>query len=155
MNQGHIIRTSAEAVELGRKGGSVRSEKKTRANRLNNQLRALKNKGLSDEVAEQTWKVLIDSDMSHLDIYLYLKSIQKTAVSQKDKENAARLLMEWDKMHHRVGPDTVVNVQNNIGDKVYRFVIVNEYEPPKEMEGVITSSSSGTSPEHSTLKNDE
>ena len=121
--------TKEEAQIQGQKGGLVKSEKKTRAAKINAYMRSLKKKGLTDENAERAWHVIMDADISHAEIYMYIKSIQAIANTASEKAIAARLLLEWDKTHHKQGPDTQVNILNNVNvPKQYEFIIKHEYD---------------------------
>lgn len=128
---GKGITSTAQAQELGRKGGQYSGPNKS----LGAHLRWLKQKGLTDEKSQELYKILTDPAVSALDARLLVeaaKSIANKEKTMKNVETAARLTNEWHKMHHKdsgKGGDTHVEVNVDSG-KHYEFVI--KYEGIKD-----------------------
>jgi anthranilate phosphoribosyltransferase len=100
------ITNSALASELGKKGGSVSSP----AKKLAAKLRELKKKGLTNENYKRVYELMTDSNMSDLDILLFLESMRAKATTISEKEKVARLLLEWRKL--RFGTKLDITSQN-------------------------------------------
>jgi len=100
------LTSSKQARELGRKGGSVSSP----AKKLAAKLRELKKKGLTNENYKRVYELMTDSNMSDLDILLFLESMRAKASTISEKEKVARLLLEWRKL--RFGTKLDITSQN-------------------------------------------
>jgi len=100
------ITSTERAKTLGRKGGSVSSP----AKKLAAKLRELKKKGLTDENYKRVYELMTDSNMSDLDILLFLESMRAKANTISEKEKVARLLLEWRKL--RFGTKLDITSQN-------------------------------------------
>jgi len=100
------ITSTERAKELGSKGGSVCSP----AKKLAAKLRELKKKGLTNENYKRVYELMTDSNMSDLDILLFLESMRAKASTISEKEKVARLLLEWRKL--RFGTKLDITSQN-------------------------------------------
>ena len=94
------IRTKEKARELGRRGGLKGGLSKSPNKKLAARLRELKKKGLSDENAKRIYNIMMDNEMSALDILLYIEGIKPTAGRSYEKSKVAELLINWQKVHH-------------------------------------------------------
>ena len=112
----HVIKNSKEAREMGRKGGLVKSDNKKLASRL----RELKKKGLTDENAKRIFEVMSDSNMSSLDILLYLNKIKGKAQTVGECNNVARTFLDWHKTTH--GEKIKIDMQvHHVTEDIDRF----------------------------------
>jgi hypothetical protein len=102
------IKSIARARELGRKGGLVRSENKRIAARL----RELKKKGLTDENSKRIYDVITDSDMSALDIQMFLIGLKADVESTDQKIKLANALINLHKAHHGTKQKVEMNTKN-------------------------------------------
>ena len=84
------ITSTAQARELGKKGGSVKSVNKKIAARL----RQLKKKGLTDEKAKSLYNMLTDVNFSSFEIYLYLETMKGLARNINDKDIIMKHLLK-------------------------------------------------------------
>jgi hypothetical protein len=99
--------------EVGRKGGSQRTD----AKKLAAKLRWMKKKGLSNEASKQIYELMTDHNMNALDIRVFLESIKKDANSTYEKINLARVMIDWHKAHfgEKIKSENVnVNVNTTI-----------------------------------------
>jgi hypothetical protein len=87
------ITSTAEARRIGRLGGSQSSP----AKKLAAKLRELRKKGLTNENYKRVYDLMTDSNMSDLDILLFLESMRAKANTIAEKEKVGRLLLEWRK----------------------------------------------------------
>lgn len=90
------IKTTERARELGRKGGLVKSQNKRIAARM----RELRAKGLKDETINRLVGILEDSDLSALDIALYLEQIRASAVTPRNMIDLANARINLHRIHH-------------------------------------------------------
>ena len=111
--------THEQLSEWGRKGGKVKSAKKT----LGQRLLALKNKGLTDENCQRVYDILTDMDATDLDILLLIEGMRAKAESIEEKDRIARLYIKLREMRHgsKVHSGGDVNVQINIVDELKQF----------------------------------
>lgn len=90
------ITSSAQAREIGRKGGLVSSPRKRYAARL----RELKKRGMTNEAIAWLTDVMEDPDCSALDILIYLHNIRANCKTEYEKIAVVGVLIKWHKMHH-------------------------------------------------------
>lgn len=116
MSESNLIpintRSKEEARELSRKGGLVKSQKKTNAAKINAVLRKAKSGGkpLSEEDRYFLFDMVMSPSTAHTDALLLIKKVQAT-----DLKYGAKLELEWLKLVHGYkGPDTLVQVNNNL-----------------------------------------
>ena len=91
-----LITSTAQARELGKKGGSVSSPKKRYAARL----RELKKKGMTSEHHEWLAAMMEEPESFVLDNLLYLESIKLHCRTVNEKILVARALIDLYKAHH-------------------------------------------------------
>lgn len=97
------------ASEYGRKGGAA--GKGSKALSLSRKITWLKKKGLTDESAQQIYELMVSSDMSSLDILMYIKKMQSKASDNKEMNVIAGRLLDWHKLHHGERKQLDVNVK--------------------------------------------
>ena len=119
-NNGNLVSFATRPVEerkaIARKGGLVCSENKKIAARL----RGLKKKGLTSENSKRLMDIMTETDMSSLDILLYLESLKKGATNIKEKTALAKSLIDWHKMHH--GDKIKIDMQvHHVTEDIDRF----------------------------------
>ena len=94
------IRSTAQARELGRKGGLVRSNKKKEAARL----REMRKRELSHKDLEWLKLIIIDPGASAFDILLFIEVLKEKVFCEegtiKEKVKVLNLMMNWHKLWH-------------------------------------------------------
>ena len=108
------------AASAGRKGGSVKSERKLWAARL----RELKKKGLTDENSKVLAAMMTEKESFGFDILMYLQSIKKECSNAGQKTNVARAMNDLMKSIH--GPaerESQINIQTNDTNNVQINII--------------------------------
>jgi len=78
------------------KGASTKSANKKIASRL----RQLRKKGLTDKRAKLLYDAMTDSDLSSLDILMYLETLKSMAKDFSEKEAVVRLQLKWHVAQH-------------------------------------------------------
>jgi len=124
------------AREMGRKGGKVKSIKKTQASRLSGKIRSLKRKGeLGDQEAKELAETLSDPSLSSLELKIYLKKIQKTVDKWEEPNIMLKLadhMIKWHKMHHGekidLKTDQVQAIQIIINDERNKYPVIDPEE---------------------------
>ena len=94
--QNLIPLTTDKAREIGRKGGQVKSVRKTFANRL----KALKKKGMTSEYAKRITEIFEHPEMSALDIFLFLERAKKDCKTSGQMAMVADKFIQLHKAHH-------------------------------------------------------
>jgi hypothetical protein len=92
----HKFQPGPAQVEIARKGGSVGGPKK----RLAAKIRELKRKGINDETVEWLYNALESDEMSMYQALVVVRSVVTEARSIKEREMAARLLLDFHKIRH-------------------------------------------------------
>ena len=110
------IRTKSEARRLGKKGGEVKSVRKTFANRLT----ALKRKGMTNEYAKRITEIFEHPEMSALDIFLFLERAKKECKTAGQMAMVADKFISLHKAHHGEKIKTE-NTNININIDVLKF----------------------------------
>ena len=90
------IKSGAQAVESGRKGGLVSSPKKKFAARL----RELKKKPISKIKNSDIFDMLLYPEISALDSLFLIYQLEKKAKTFNQKVKVVRLMLEWHKIWH-------------------------------------------------------
>lgn len=90
------IQSTSRARELGRKGGKVKSAKKTFANRLS----ALKKKGMTNESAKRITEIFENPELSALDIWLFLERAKSECKTAGQMAIVADKFISLHKAHH-------------------------------------------------------
>jgi hypothetical protein len=90
------FKSGSKQVEIARKAGSVRSDRK----KLGARLRHLKEKGLTDETCRLIYEAMTDANMDALDQYLYLKKLQNEASDVEERTRVLALWLKWHEDHH-------------------------------------------------------
>jgi len=118
---------------MGRKGGKVKSIKKTKASRLSGKIRSLKRKGeLGDQEAKELAETLSDPSLSSLELKIYLKKIQKIVDDWDQPFLMLKLvdhMMKWHKLHHGERTDAnmsqVQAIQIIINDERNKYPVID------------------------------
>jgi len=101
-------------VEIARKGGSVKSLKKT----LANQLKGLKKKGVTNGNLKELISVMENPECSSLQIKSFIDDWSKKIVNQEQAVKFANVMINWHKSHFgdkkKIEGGTVYNTQINI-----------------------------------------
>jgi hypothetical protein len=98
------ITSRAQARTLGRKGGSVRSKKKSEAARLR-EIRKRSQRGKSNS-EDKEWLLarLEDPFLMSFDILMYLDEIKKSLVNPSDKIRLANAYIKFHELIHKKNP---------------------------------------------------
>jgi hypothetical protein len=112
-NKATQFQSGKKQVEIAKKGGTVKSERK----RIANKISALKRWGMTSKAIEKVGLLLQDAEMSTSDYYKHIERIEEAA-DPNDVESA-KLLMDykerWHKMAHGdKSKQSMVNIQVNI-----------------------------------------
>jgi hypothetical protein len=92
------FKSGTEAQEMGRKGGSVKSARKS----LSAKLRELKHKGFDNEQCQWLYEMMTNDELAS---FYVLQQITKCTdpskpMPLKDQRELTRLLLDWKKMQH-------------------------------------------------------
>ncbi len=91
------FKTGSKQVEIARKAGLKRTPKKKYMARL----RALRNKGLTDDTYKKLVNMMEEPESDILDIKLFLESLKKDAnIKGSEKIRLANALISLHKAHH-------------------------------------------------------
>jgi len=133
------IKSGEQAKMMGRKGGLVSSP----AKKLAAKLRELKKKGLTNENYKRIYDIMTDSNISDLDILLFLESMRSKANTISEKEKVGRLLLEWRKIRHGTKLDiTSKNLNIDIGmelqpDEIQEIIQKNKIHRQEVFKGTL------------------
>ena len=89
-------RPARERIEMGRRGGRVRSPSK----KLKAKMRELKKSGKTPEKVKHLVSILEDKEVSAFDILQYIFEIKEKCESLSDQLKIARLQLDWHKAFH-------------------------------------------------------
>lgn len=142
MNNGNLvpIKNSEQARAMGKKGGSVKSEKK----KLAAKLRELKKKGLTKDSAKVLLGLLESRGLSDLDALQAIKGLVgkgsakdddgKKVLSLEEQATYSRLMMSWRRTRFGAGPekDAVLEV-GSINNIEVTFVLPDSMKDVKEV----------------------
>jgi hypothetical protein len=107
------FKSGERVVEIGRKGGQVRSDKK----KIAAHVRALTKWGMTKEAIEKVDMLVANADLSVKDYYKHIARMEK--IAEPDDPVMAKFLMDYkEKWHKMIHGDKInqsqINIQVNI-----------------------------------------
>jgi hypothetical protein len=115
------FKAGAKQVEIARRAGSTPTPA---VRSIGQKIRHMRQKGLSDESAQQLYDIMMSGDLSSLDTLTIIKSMQNKCKTLQETALLSKLLLDWHKLRHG-NKLSIDSTSTTVDKKIYEFRILH------------------------------